>query len=79
MADLSPSDVEREKLRQQLLTLMDFGGLDFNRPLIMLSRDALLTGKMAFPPKIPPAMLAKAEWPHRRGLAAQTISIRCRS
>jgi hypothetical protein len=63
MENLPTSDVEREKLRQRLLTLMDFSGLDFNRPLIMLSRDALLSGKMAFPPKIPPAMLAKVGWP----------------
>jgi hypothetical protein len=40
------SDSERNKLRKQLLAEMNFAGLpDFNRPIIVVSREAIRTGK----------------------------------
>lgn len=68
MAGNAPtSDFERNKLRKQLLAEMNFPGLlDFSRPIIVVSHDAVRTGKTRYPPQVPLEMMVAAGWPTQR-------------
>jgi len=63
MKDLPTSDIEREKLRKQMLELMNYEGLDAKRPIVALSLEALRSGKLVLPLTIPPPMQAMVGWP----------------
>jgi hypothetical protein len=60
-------DSERNKLRKQLLAEMNFAGLpDFSRPITVVSREAIRTGKTTYPPPVPLEMMIDAGWPSER-------------
>jgi hypothetical protein len=61
------SDSERNKVRKQLLAEMTFAGLpDFSRPIIVVSREAIRTGKTTYLPPVPLEMMIDAGWPSQR-------------
>jgi hypothetical protein len=61
------SDFERNKLRKQLLAEMNFRGLlDFSRPIVVVSREAIRTGKATYPPPVPLEMMIAAGSPFQR-------------
>jgi hypothetical protein len=63
-ADLPNSDNERNKLRKLLLSDTPFQGyLDFSRPIVAVSREAIRKGKAAYPPQVPLKIKMAAGWP----------------
>lgn len=63
-ADLPTSDSERNKLRKLLLSDTPFQGyLDFSRPIVAVSREAIRRGRAAYPPQVPLKIKMAAGWP----------------
>ena len=67
MAKHAPtSDRERHRLRKQSLENGPFPDLiDFSRPIVVVSGDAIRKGKTGYPPQVAPEMKAAAGWPVR--------------
>jgi hypothetical protein len=62
--DLPTSDSERDKLRKLLLSDTPFQGyLDFSRPIVAVSREAIRKGRAAHPPQVPLKIKMAAGWP----------------
>ena len=63
-ADLPTSDIERNKLRKLLLSDTPFQRyLDFSRPVVAVSGEAIREGRAAYPPQVPLKMKIAAGWP----------------
>ncbi|MFN4925022.1 hypothetical protein [Bradyrhizobium sp.] len=63
-AELPTSDIERNKQRKLLLSKTPLDGyLDFSRPMIVVSREAIRQGKAAYPPEVPLRIKMAAGWP----------------
>jgi hypothetical protein len=63
-ADLPTSDNERNKLRKLLLADTPFHGyLDFSRPIVAVSGEAIRKGRAAYPPQVPLKIKMAAGWP----------------
>lgn len=67
MAKYAPtSDRERNRLRRQYLENGPFPELiDFSRPIVVVSGDAIRNGKAGYPPQVAPEMKTAAGWPVR--------------
>ena len=66
-ADLPTSDIERSKLRKLLLSDTPFQGyLDFSRPIVAVSGEAIRKGRAAYPPQVPLKIKMAAGWPAQR-------------
>lgn len=62
--DLPTSDNERNQLRKLLLSDTPFQGyLDFSRPIVAVSGEAIRKGRAAFPPQVPLTIKMAAGWP----------------
>ncbi len=62
--DLPTSDIERNKLRKLLLSNTPFQGyLDFSRPIVAVSGEAIRKGRVAYPPQVPLKIKIAAGWP----------------
>lgn len=63
-ADLPTSDSERNKLRKLSLSDTPFQGyLDFSRPIVAVSGEAIRKGRAAYPPQVPLKIKMAAGWP----------------
>ena len=63
-ANLPTSDNERNKLRKLLLSDTPFQGyLDFGRPIVAVSGEAIRKGRAAYPPQVPLKIKMAAGWP----------------
>lgn len=63
-ADLPTPDIERNKLRKLLLSDTPFHGyLDFSRPVVAVSGEAIRKGRAAYPPQVPLKIKIAAGWP----------------
>ncbi|MGX9947925.1 hypothetical protein ACTG4Q_36130 [Bradyrhizobium denitrificans] len=63
-ADRPTSDIERNKLRKLLLSDTPFHGyLDFSRPVVAVSGEAIRKGRAAYPPQVPLKIKIAAGWP----------------
>ncbi|MFO1108414.1 MAG: hypothetical protein U1E61_04465 [Bradyrhizobium sp.] len=63
-ADLPASDIERNKLRKLLLSKTPFQGyLDFSRSIVVVSREAIRRGRIAYPPEVALNIKMAAGWP----------------
>lgn len=63
-ADLPTSDNERNELRKLLLSKTPLQGyLDFSRPIVAVSGEAIRKGRAAYPPQVPLKIRMAAGWP----------------
>ncbi len=63
-ADRPTSDIERNKLRKLLLSDTPFQRyLDFSRPVVAVSGEAIREGRAAYPPQVPLKIKIAAGWP----------------
>ena len=75
-ADLPTSDIERNKLRKLLLSTTPFqGDLDFSRPIVVVSRDAIRKGRAAYPSQVALKIKIAAGWPgqHLQGMIVDSL------
>ena len=69
------SDSERNKLRKLLLSDTPFQGyLDFSRPIVAVSGEAIRKGRAAYPPQVPLKIKMAAGWPAADCITSSAIS-----